>query len=344
MKLNELLNNINQNKLNNVYVFTGDEEYFFEYLVNIFKEKVISDNEDMNYNVYDMNEVPLSDAIADAIELPFFGNHKLTVVKNAYFLTGMNNKSSIKHNVDELIEYLGHPNDSTTLLLLVFNAKLDGRKKVVKKIKQTSKIIELNKLDYHDTQLFIKKMVNKDGFNIEQTAIEELMLRTDYNLFEIKNNLLKIESYLLKRNTINVNDVYKLVPKDFTNSVFDLGNAVVNLQFDEANYLYGQFLLNGEEPIKINALLINQFRLYLQVRALMKENLTRQTIAQKLSVHPYRVKLAIQKNHEFSLKFLLSVYEKLIEFEKRLKSTSDDPKLMFSLFLVDLDRIKNTLS
>ena len=97
--------------------------------------------------------------------------------------------------------------------------------------------------------------------------------------------------------------------------------------------LYHELLEQKEEPIKINAILIGQFRLLLQVKILQKHSYDQGSIASTLKVHPFRVKLAMQNARKFSNNSLKSAYLGLAEIEEKLKTSSQNPELLFQLFL-----------
>ena len=49
--------------------------------------------------------------------------------------------------------------------------------------------------------------------------------------------------------------------------------------------------------------------------------------------HPFRVKLAMQNARKFSNNSLKSAYLGLTEIEEKLKTSSQNPELLFQLFL-----------
>ena len=55
--------------------------------------------------------------------------------------------------------------------------------------------------------------------------------------------------------------------------------------------------------------------------------------AKALKVHPFRVKLAMQNARKFSNNSLKSAYLGLAEIEEKLKTSSQNPELLFQLFL-----------
>ncbi|MCY7707554.1 DNA polymerase III subunit delta, partial [Bacillus safensis] len=56
---------------------------------------VDEETKDFNYSVFDMEEVPLEQAVTDAETFPFMGERRLVVIKNPYFLTAEKKKEKI---------------------------------------------------------------------------------------------------------------------------------------------------------------------------------------------------------------------------------------------------------
>ena len=100
--------------------------------------------------------------------------------------------------------------------------------------------------------------------------------------------------------------------------------------------MYEDLLLQGEETIKLNAILLNQIRLFLQTKILAKMGYQQANIADTLKVHPYRVKLALQQVRRFELSRLERLYDELVENDYRMKTGQMDKELLFQLFILKL--------
>lgn len=184
----------------------------------------------------------------------------------------------------------------------------------------------------------IKQLVGNDlqnnGFKIQPDAFNQLLQRTGSDLSLIMNELpkLKMASYESKEITAEV--VQELVTKSLDQNVFDLVNDVMAKHIDAALTLYRQLILTKEEPLKINTVLVSQFRLLIQTKILVKNGYSQGSIASTLKVHPYRVKLAMQSTRRLKLDDLKRAYLGLIAIERSLKSTSQDPETLFELFML----------
>ena len=154
--------------------------------------------------------------------------------------------------------------------------------------------------------------------------------------------LQKLYLYALETKTITRGAVQELVPKSLEHNVFDLTNEVLSGNSEKAVQLYEDLLLQGEETIKLNAILLNQIRLFLQTKILAKMGYQQANIADTLKVHPYRVKLALQQVRRFELSRLERLYDELVENDYEVKTGQAEKELNFQLFILKTtERIKN---
>ena len=143
---------------------------------------------------------------------------------------------------------------------------------------------------------------------------------------------LKILAYQEKH--IDSSMVQNLVPQSLDENVFDLVTAVLKHDQPRSLSLYQQLLAGQQQPLQINAVLVSQFRLLIQLKVLAHRGLSQGSMASQLNVHPYRVKLGLRTVRQFSMTALENAYLGLINIERSLKTTQRDPELLFQLFML----------
>lgn len=332
MKVNELLAQIKNNNINPIYLVLGKEDYLINEIKKNFVELIPEEERTMNFASYDMENQNIAIAVGDAESLPFFGEKRLVVVNNPYFLTGERSKSNLDHDIDSFIEYVNHPVDSTVMVIMAPYVKLDARKKVTKQLKKNAEVIDLTKLDDRAIQSYVANNIKSNGYSIEVDALQELLGRVSNDLSSAMNELPKLFLYCQKDNVITKDSIDSLVAKSLDQNVFDLINYVMKKDAKNAIDLYRNLIVDDQEPLQINAVLLSQFRLLLQVSVLSRKGYSQGNIAEKLRVHPFRVKLAIQNIRKYKFSSLRDAYLGLVNVEEKLKSTSESPELLFQMF------------
>ncbi|WP_027107582.1 DNA polymerase III subunit delta [Lacticigenium naphthae] len=335
MSIGEVLISLKQNKPKPIYLILGKESY----LVNRVKENMIDsflNNEvnEFNFAKYDMEEHPLGSALEEAESFPFFGEKKVVFIENPFFLTGEKNKAKIEHDFTRLENYLKNPSEFSVLVFIAPYSKLDQRKKITKLLKKVAILIDTQPMKEYETKSFIKEEIRSSGYSIQPEAFEKLLALTDLHLTHIMNELEKLKIYHMDTKHITLTSVENLVSKSLEQNIFELNDYILKKNTGEALELYQELLLQKEEPIKIIALMLSQFRLLLQVKILRTKGYQQADIAKLIKVHPYRVKLALQQEKKFEQTTLSQAYNGLIEADYRIKTGQGNVQMQFELFIL----------
>ena len=83
-------------------------------------------------------------------------------------------------------------------------------------------------------------------------------------------------------------------------------------------------------------MLANQFRLMYQSKELYRKGHTESDTASILNVHPYRVKLAVNKARDYPSDLLLKFLNELANIDYQIKNGTLDKNLALELFILKL--------
>ncbi|KRN74036.1 DNA polymerase III subunit delta [Carnobacterium maltaromaticum] len=347
MKVVEIMNytaemaKITKGQFSPVYLFLGTESYLADSAKQTLIQATLAEDErDLNFGIYDMEEVPVGVALDDAESVPFFGDKRLVIMDRPNFFTAEKSKQKIDHDLVWLENYLKNPPDFTILAFFAPYEKLDERKKITKLLKKTATVIEVNTLSEKEVRHFLKDTIANEAYTMTPEAFELFIQLTDAKLSTAMSELPKLLLFSSDTKQITKSAVNDLVAKSLEQNIFALVEYVLKRQTANALSLYQDLLLQKEDPIKINAILMTQFRLLLQVKFLEKKGYQQGDSAGMLKVHPYRVKLAIQQARKFSEKVLVSAFEGLVDAEYRLKTGQGDKEMQFELFVLQFAAVK----
>ncbi|MEG1045008.1 DNA polymerase III subunit delta [Carnobacterium sp.] len=332
---------ITKGQFSPVYLFLGTESYLADSAKQTLIQATLAEDErDLNFGIYDMEEVPVGVALDDAESVPFFGDKRLVIMDRPNFFTAEKSKQKIDHDLVWLENYLKNPPDFTILAFFAPYEKLDERKKITKLLKKTATVIEVSTLSEKEVRHFLKDTIANEGYTMTPEAFELFIQLTDAKLSTAMSELPKLLLFSSETKQITKSAVNDLVAKSLEQNIFALVEYVLKRQTANALSLYQDLLLQKEDPIKINAILMTQFRLLLQVKFLEKKGYQQGDSAGMLKVHPYRVKLAIQQARKFSEKVLISAFEGLVDAEYRLKTGQGDKEMQFELFVLQFAAVK----
>ncbi|WP_054690654.1 hypothetical protein [Lactobacillus florum] len=119
-----------------IYLVIGQNEFWESRILERLQQLIPITEQTMNFASYDLEATSLGTALNDARSLPFFGNHRIVVIKNAAFLTGQAKSTASPAEISDLLKYLQQPVAETTLVIFAPYEKLDSRKKNHQRIKK----------------------------------------------------------------------------------------------------------------------------------------------------------------------------------------------------------------
>lgn len=335
----DLWNSFKRKQFQRLYLFYGKETFLLTETIRLLvKEAIREDENEFSYSVYDLEETELDAAVEDAETMPFIGERRVVIAKNPYFLTSEKKKEKVEHRFEKFEQYIKNPAPFTVFVLFLPHEKLDERKKLTKQIKKNATVVEMNSFSEEETVGWIKEKAKQENIEIEEEAVLELMKKTAGNLMVMNKEIDKLCTYVGSGNIITVQTVHELVFRSLEQNVFELIDAVVKKNAEEAFRIYYDLIKMNEEPVKILSLLAQQFRLLLQVKELAKSGYGQAQIAQNLKVHPFRIKLAMQKSRSFQEEELQNILKSLAETDYEIKSGKKDKKFALELLLLHLCR------
>lgn len=335
MKVEESLKVIKNGNIAKIYLVLGKEQYLQKKVRNfLLNEMIAEEDQDLNVGIYNMEEVLLQTALADAESLPFFGDKRLVFVDQPYFLTGERDKARLEHNIDSLQDYLTNPSETTILVMFAPYEKLDSRKKVVKILKKVATVIDVQAPTPAELKHILNDRLQEEEIHMTSQNKELLLEKTDYNLSILMNELDKLALAAYDSKEISVQMMEDLVSKTLEQNIFELNQAVLDRNGYRAISIYRDLLLQKEDPIKLNAILLNQIRLLLQLAYLSKQGFHEGDIQKKLGIHPYRIKLAMQQVRKYPVKLLEGAYAGLVEIEYEMKTGRGIKEIQFEIFIL----------
>lgn len=327
---------IRRGNLKAVYLVQGTEQYLIEQVRQTFFDALFDDKGEAEFNFaqFDMKETNIGQSLQEAESFPFFGDKRLIFIHNPYFLTGERVTNAPDHELSELEEYIENPSDFTVMVLFAPYDKLDKRKKVTKLLSKYATTINVQPMQEREMTNYVKAVCKEKGYAFKDQAFELLMTLTDHNLTRVMQELEKLMLFHKDSNVILKSSVKELVSKSLEQNVFELNELVLRKDVYRSIEVYQELLTQKEDPIKIIALMISQFRLLLQVKILRKKGYQQGDIASLLKVHPYRVKLAVQTERRFEQQLLSQAHHHLIDADYQIKTGKVKPEMQFELFVL----------
>ena len=321
-----------------ILVLTGEDVGQFEWLKKDILQKIAYDPSDLNYSYFDMKETSYAVVELDLVSLPFFADEKIVILDHLLDLTTAKKRVLTDEDLKQFESYLEMPSESTKLVIFA-EGKLDSKRRLVKPLKREAQIVEAATPTDQDLKRYFASQAQELGLKFVGDALDQLLLKSGYDFGELQKNLALLQAYK-EDGQITLEDVEEAVPKTLQDNIFDLTQMILKRQIDQASNLVKDLRLQGEDEIKLIAIMLGQFRLFTQVKILSEEGQTESQIVTSLSdlsgrkINPYQVKFALRDSRRLSLPFLKKAMITLIETDYAIKSGKYDKDYLFDLALL----------
>ncbi|WP_204123096.1 DNA polymerase III subunit delta [Lacticaseibacillus mingshuiensis] len=334
MRVADLTKQLKTGKVPPLVLLLGEETALQQEALAALAALIPEDQQTMNMASYDMRQTPVGVALDDATSQPFFGDLREVVITQPYFLTGETGAGKIDHDLAGLERYFKDPAPSTVMVIVAPYPKLDRRKKLTTALVKNSVTVDAQLMKSGEATAAINRELKKQGLALTRDGMAAFTQRTNANYSVMMHELPKLELYAQNGGALDEQAVSALVPRQLTDRVFDMVNAVVRRRADVALAIYRDLLLQKEEPIKLNSLLLSQFRLLLQVQILMRKGYDQGGIAAALKAAPFRIEMAMRESRGVEDAALRAAYLGLVDTEAAMKTGRIDKELAFELFVL----------
>ena len=319
--------------LPSILVLTGEDVGQFEWLKKDILKKIGYDPPDLNYSYFDMKEASYAEVELDLVSLPFFADKKIVILDHLLDLTTTKKRYLTDEELKQFESYLENPSESTRLVIIA-EGKLDSKRRLVKLLKRDAQIIEAATPKEQEVKRYFASQAQELGLQFVGDSLDQLLLKSGYDFGELQKNLALLQAYK-EDGQITLEDIEEVVPK-----TPEGGGSFCRRQIDQARNLVKDLRLQGEDEIKLIAILLGQFRMFSQVKIFSEEGQSESQIVASLSelsgrkVNPYQVKFALRDSRKLSLSFLKQAMMPFIEPDYAIKSGTYDKDYLFDVALL----------
>ena len=321
-------------------LFTGTDQGQFEVMKSQVLKQIGYDSADLNFAYFDMKEVVYKDVELELVSLPFFADEKIVILDHFVDITTSKKRFLTDDELKSFEEYLDNPS-STTKLLIFAEGKLDSKRRLVKLLKRDAKVFDAVEAKEQELRQYFQKWSKKQGLQFTNHSFENLLIKSGFQFSEIQKNLLFLQSYK-EDSVIEEEDIVNAIPKTLQDNIFDLTQFILTKKMDQARDLVRDLTLQGEDEIKLIAVMLGQFRTFTQVKILAESGQTESQIASSLgsflgrNPNPYQIKFALRDSRGLSLSFLKQAISYLIETDYQIKTGLYEKSFLFEKALLQI--------
>ena len=321
-------------------LFTGTDQGQFEVMKSQVLKQIGYDSADLNFAYFDMKEVVYKDVELELVSLPFFADEKIVILDHFVDITTAKKRFLTDDELKSFEEYFDNPSPTTKLIIFA-EGKLDSKRRLVKLLKRDAKVFDAVEAKEQELRQYFQKWSQKEGLQFANQSFENLLIKSGFQFSEIQKNLLFLQSYK-EDSVIEEEDIVNAIPKTLQDNIFDLTQFILTKKMDQARDLVRDLTLQGEDEIKLIAVMLGQFRTFTQVKILSESDQTESQIASSLGAYlgrnpnPYQIKFALRDSRGLSLSFLKQAISYLIETDYQIKTGLYEKSFLFEKALLQI--------
>lgn len=335
MSYMEIMEQVKKGKIAPVYLIYGSESFFIQNLKEQISKQLLSDDNE-NLSTYDLEETPIQEVVADVETYPFFGEKKLVIATNPGFLKAKPDNLSFEHDLATLEQYVNAPVDYSVLVIIAAYEKIDERKKISKILKKNTAVAVCNPIKAHELTNWIRNMANNLKITIADDTFEVFETELSTNLHLLESELTKLALYVGENGVITKDIAEDLIAHTSNSSSLRLVDAVIGRNLHKAISIYKDLEKMKEEPIALIGLLAYQFRMILRVKLLKLKGYSQFQMQKQLGAHPYVIKIALNRERQFSVERLQLIMDRLTNADATMKKGEMEKGLTFELLMFEL--------
>lgn len=334
-----------------VYVFHGpDEPTLRESLAELCSRVTSPGTADLNTTRLEGQTVELGEIKTAANTLPFLADTRLVLVDN------LTESSTAKTLLEGLAAVISGLPDSTRLVFVeagladhsqdsdAARRRKTARQSLLKKLVNIvendprGKVYEFKKPQ--DTARWLIKRAAMHSVQIEPSAAQLLAERIGDDLTLADTELAKLATYVNGERPIRVADVELLTPFTPEANIFHMVDALGQRNGQHALTLLRQLLDAGDEPLRIFAMIVRQYRLLLLMREYLDTGGSLNNAAQALDLSEFVAKKVAGQAKNYRLEQLERIYRYLLETDISMKGGMPE----HDLFGKPVDRLDPALA
>jgi DNA polymerase III subunit delta len=325
-----------------IYLLHGDDTFAMTHFVEeLYGRMSDPSTADLNTTRLDGRQASDEDLRNAAFAMPFLADRRLVVLSNPLA------RLSAENSQKRFMDILDRLPDTTALVILVED-QLRGKKwellsenhwlvkwagKAGKRLYQQECLLPRQA----SMPAWIRKQAEGMGGKFDNAAALALANITGNDTRLASQEIMKLLTYVDFKRPVEAEDVAELCASGGQVDIFSLVDGIASGDASGAMRML-RALLEELEPAGIFGMITRQFRLLLMAREILDEGGNTETVQQELRQHPYVTEKLVKQATRFSMDRLITVYHRLLELDKAIKSSQMVPDLAIETFIVELAR------
>jgi DNA polymerase-3 subunit delta len=310
-----------------IYFIYGEDSYRskrkLEEIVDGYKKVHKSG---LNLIYIDAQEKDFKDFYSNFQVSSMFAEKKLIVLKNML---------SEDKFCEDFLENIKKLEEIKDIVVIYEDKPADQRTKVFKALIKQAKCQEFSYMQPAVLKKWVADEFEKNKVRINSDALDSMVNFVRNDLWKMASEVKKLSDYR-SGSVVEKKDVELMVRPNIENDIFKTIEAIASKNKKIALSLLQKHLDDGEDVLRLLAMIAYQFKNLLILKELQDENLAYGIIVKKSGLHPFVVQKTAYLCGGFSMAELKRIYQKIFQVDAEIKTGKVEPETALSLLLAEI--------
>jgi DNA polymerase-3 subunit delta len=229
---------------------------------------------------------------------------------------------NLKGEGEEILAYLDDPTPGVVLVLMA--AKPDKRKTLWKRLFERAEVIPAEPLKGRAVRTYVVEQLRRRKLAIQDDGVEELVERVGQDLRRVMGEIEKLEAFAGQGGKrLSAEDVSSVLGRGLARPLYRISDAFSARRTAVVLEYLEEALDDGEPPLKVLGTLHRALRQVRGARVLRETRATREEVASRLQVMPFKVGDLLEATRAWSEADLRKATVALDRADRRVKTGTD---------------------
>lgn len=328
-----------------VYFIYGDEGYLKQHYANLICEKTVSkDFADFNLKKLEGKDTSLNEIYDCISSFPMMSDYSCTLVKDYHLTEFIGDRGKLD---EEFLSVITDMPETSVLVFWMDTIEVDEKNskwsKVIKLIDEAGVCAKIDKRTRPALEKLLISSASKKGCTLSKECASYIINLVGEDMSTLQNELSKVCAYV-KSGEITKQDIDATVIVSVEAKIFQLSKMIVKGEADKAYENLQNLFKLREEPIVILAVLSKAFVDMYRVKAAKEAGVPYKQLADHFAGNIYKTKMftldsAATDGNGYTMAQLKNALQILSDADRRMKSTSEDKKIILEEVILRLLRL-----
>lgn len=319
--------NIENNNFVQLYLLYGEEDYLINLYKNKLRDAVTDKDDNMNFIKFEGEKIDYTEIVEFCETMPFFADRRVVLIEDSGFF---------KKDTGDFTDRLKDMPESSMIIFVEKN--VDKRNRLYKAVDKGGQALYFETPDKKTLAIWTKSQFKKEGKKITDEAVFCIMDYAGYDMYTIKNEVIKLVNFCADRDEVNIWDVQQICSGSAENHIFDMVDAIARKEQGKALHLYYELLENREPALRILALIIRQYDLLIKTKLCVAENKNNADAAATLGVPIWTVSKYKEQSKGYTEGELKKILEMCQDTDYKLKTSQISDVVAVEVLIVSLSK------